>query len=143
VREQLYRVHLTISLTKHRYEGWVVVAPADRWSQFDNVTKEKLNTALAETTIWQREDAREREAAALAELKRRGMTVHAVDADEREAFRKPLPDFSELLPDELDAQQKRELIGLASTGAAVVAGPGGVAAAAKARSDPAPGAEGR
>jgi TRAP-type C4-dicarboxylate transport system substrate-binding protein len=143
VREQLYRVHLTISLTKHRYEGWVVVAPADRWAQLDNETREKLDIALSETTAWQRNDAREREAAALAELKRRGMTIHEVDADEREAFRKPLPDFAELLSDEWDAQQKRELIGLASTGAAVVTGPRGSAAPAQARSDPAPGAEDR
>ena len=143
VREQLYRVHLSMSLSYHRYEGWVVVAPSERWAGIDPATREKLAKALTETTIWQRNDAREREAAALAELKRRGMTIHEVDADEREAFRKPLPDFAELLSDELDAQQKRELIGLASTGAAVVTGPGPSAAAAKAHGDPAPGSEGR
>jgi TRAP-type C4-dicarboxylate transport system substrate-binding protein len=143
VREQLYRVHLSMSITNHRYEGWVVVAPLERWAGLDPATKEKLSAALSKTTTWQRNDAREREAAALAELKRRGMTIHEVDADEREAFRKPLPDFAELLPDELDAQHKRELIGLASTGAAVIPGPGRTATAAKARSDPAPGTEGR
>lgn len=142
VREQLYRVHLSVSLTNHRYEGWVVVAPAERWAQLDAATREKLRVALRETTLWQRNDAREREAAALVELKRRGMTIYEVDADEREAFRKALPDWAELLSDELDSEQKRKLIELASAGAATVPGPGGPAAA-EARRDPAPGAEAR
>ena len=76
-----------------------------------------------------------------SELKRYGMTIYEVDADEREAFRKALPDWGELLTDELDAQQKRKLIELASTGAAAVAGAG--AAAPQARHNPAPGTEGR
>jgi C4-dicarboxylate-binding protein DctP len=141
VREQLYQVHLSMSLTNHRYEGWVVVAAAERWVGLDVPTRQRLRAALRETTIWQRNDAHEREVAALAELKRRGMTIYEVDAEEREAFRKALPNYAELLTDELDAQQKRALIELASTGAAAVAGFG--AAAPKAGHDPAPGAEAR
>ncbi|MGB5201727.1 MAG: TRAP transporter substrate-binding protein DctP, partial [Sedimenticolaceae bacterium] len=142
VREQLYRVHLTVALTYHRYEGWVVVAPADRWAQLDNETKEKLVAALRETTVWQRNDARQREAAALAELKRRGMTIYEVDAEEREAFRKALPDWADLLSDELDTELKRKLIELASAGAAVVPSPGGPATA-ETHHDPVPGAPAR
>jgi len=141
VREQLYRAHLSVSLTNHRYEGWVVVAPVESWVGLDPATREKLSAAARETTTWQRDDAQAREAAALAELQRRGMTIYEVDAEEREAFRKALPNYAELLTDELDAQQKRELIELASTGAAAVAGFG--AAAPEARHDPAPGAETR
>ncbi|MGB5474526.1 MAG: TRAP transporter substrate-binding protein DctP [Gammaproteobacteria bacterium] len=141
VREQLYRVHLAMSLTNHRYEGWVLVAPAEHWANLDPATKEKLASVVRETTIWQRNDAQQREAAALAELKKAGMAIYEVDADEREAFRRVLPNYAELLTDELDAQQKRELIELASTGAAAVVGFG--AAAPEARRDPAPGAEAR
>lgn len=143
VREQLYRVHLSLSLTNHRYEGWVVVAPAESWTQFGEAVKQKLGAALRETTVWQRKDAVEREAAALAELRRLGMRVFEVDAEEREGFRKLLPDFAALLSEELDAEQKSVLIELASTGTAVVPGPGLSATAANARSDPAPGTEGR
>ena len=142
VREQLYRVHLSLSLTNHRYEGWVVVAPAERWAGLDPATRGKLSAAARETTAWQRKDAREREAAALAEMKRRGMTIYKVDADEREAFRKALPDYAELLPDKLGAEKKRELIELASTGAATVTGPGG-ATSPETHSDPTPGTDGR
>jgi TRAP-type C4-dicarboxylate transport system substrate-binding protein len=140
VREELYRVHLAMSLTSHRYEGWVVVAPAERWAGLEPGTREKLGAALRETTDWQREDARQREVAALAELKRRGMTIYAVDADELEAFRRTLPDYAELLSDELTVDQKRELVDLASTGAAPVVRP---AAPAQTRHHAAPDTAGR
>jgi len=143
VREELFRVHLAISLSNHRYEGWVVVAPRARWTALDDHTRDTLQAALRKTTIWQREDARQREAAALAELQRLGMTVYEVDEAEREAFRQPLPAPAGLLPGELDAQTKKELIRLASVGAAAVAGPATGAVAAEARLDPAPGAEDR
>jgi C4-dicarboxylate-binding protein DctP len=129
VREELYRVHLTVSLTNHRYEGWVVVAPRERWTRLDDQTRKKLKAALRETSTWQRADARRREAAALAELRKVGMTVYEVDEAERDAFRKALPAWVELLPDELDAQTKKELIGLASAGTATAAGVGRAAVA--------------
>ncbi len=143
VREQLYRVHLAMSLTNLRYEGWVVIAPAERWAHLDDAIRQKLSTAFRETTLWQRNDAQQREAAALVELRKAGMTIHEVDATEREAFRKTLPDWVELLPDELDAQKKRELIERASAGATAVVGPASGAAATDARRDPAPDAEAR
>jgi len=142
VREQLYRVHLSMSLTNHRYEGWVVVAPRERWTLVDEQTRNKLKAVLAETTAWQREDARQREAAALGKLKSVGMTIYEVDAAEREAFRKPLPAFAELLPDALDARKKENLIRLASPGAATVVAPAS-GAAAEALREPAPGTEAR
>ena len=124
VREELYRVHLAISLSNHRYEGWVLVSPGERWSHLDAVTRERLNAVARETTAWQRRNAQEREAAALAKLKRRGMSIHEVDSEEREAFRQALPDWTELLANDLDEQQKRKLIRLALTGAATVPGSG-------------------
>ena len=142
LREKLYRVHLAISLTNHRYEGWVVVSPVERWAQLNGATREKLRTALRETTAWQRKDARKRKTTALDELKRHGMTIYEVDSNEREAFREALPDWAKLLGDELGAEEKRDLIGLASTGAAAVARVGAVASG-DARPDPAPGAEAR
>jgi TRAP-type C4-dicarboxylate transport system substrate-binding protein len=143
LREQLYRVHLAMSLSNHRYEGWVVVAPTERWAHIDDAIKKKLIAALRKTTLWQRNDAQQREAAALVELKKAGMTINEVNATERKAFRKALPDWAELLPDELSAQQKRELIALASAGATAVVRPTIDAAATDSRRDPAPDAEAR
>jgi TRAP-type C4-dicarboxylate transport system substrate-binding protein len=140
LREKLYRVHLAISLTNHRYEGWVAVSPAQRWAQLNGATREKLGAVLRETTGWQRKDARKRKTTALDALKRHGMSIYEVDSKEREAFREALPDWTKLLGDELDAQEKRDLIGLASTGAAAVARVGAVESG-DVRRDPAPSAE--
>lgn len=118
MREQLYRVHLTMSITNHRYEGWLVIAPLARWNELGPQTQRELEATLAEISAWQRHDIAQREAAALAELRRHGMTIHEVDAAERQAFRVVLPDWAELLSDELSAQQKRELVDLASVGTA-------------------------
>lgn len=118
MREQLYRVHLAMSLTNHRYEGWVVIAPLGRWMQFDEPRRQDLAEAFKQTTAWQRRDVEVREAAARDELRRSGMTLYDVDGSQREAFRAALPDWAELLSDELSEQQKRELIDMASTGTA-------------------------
>jgi TRAP-type transport system periplasmic protein len=143
LRERLYQVHFALSLSNHRYEGWVLVAPVDSWLRFDDVTRQKLRAVAHETTVWQRSDAQRRETAALAELKKAGMTVYEVDEAERDAFRRALPDWTELLPDELGAQKKRLLIELASPGATAAAGPAGGPAATDAHRDPAPGTEAR
>lgn len=135
LREQLYRVHLSVSLTNHRFEGWVVIAPLERWNQFPRQRRQALEAAIRATTAWQRRYAAEREAAALAELKQRGMRIHEVDAVEREAFRAALPDWSELLSDELSEETKRELIRLALAGTAAP-----VSAAAPAGTNPGTGA---
>ena len=124
VREELFRVHLAVSLSNHRYEGWVLVAPRDR---LDAQTRQKLQAALQRTTAWQRADARQREAAALAELRRAGMTIYELDDAELAAFRAPLPDLAEMLPDTLDARRRQALVRQASAGTAAVGG-GGAAA---------------
>ncbi len=60
MREQLYRVHLAMSLTNHRYEGWVVIAPRERWEKLDTPLREELDEVLQTTTVWQRHDAERR-----------------------------------------------------------------------------------
>ena len=118
VREQLYRVHLTMSLTNHRYEGWVVVAPRGRWLQFDASRRQGLAEVFKQTTVWQRRDVEAREAAAREKLRQSRMTLYDVDSTQREAFRAALPDWAELLSDSLSEEQKRELIAMASAGTA-------------------------
>jgi len=141
MREELFRVHLAVSLSYHRYEGWVVVAPRDRWAELDEQTMQKLQTALDRTTAWQRADARQREAAALAELQSAGMEIYEVEDVEREAFRALLPNLAELLPDRLDKQTRQVLVTLASAGAAAVAGAVRGGAASQPGSAAAPGAD--
>jgi len=143
LRERLYQVHFALSLSNHRYEGWVLVAPVDAWLRLDDATRQKLSAVAHEITTWQRNDAQQRESAALAALEKAGMTVYKVDVTEREVFRQALPDWAELLPEELDAQQKRVLLELASPGATAVAGPAGSPAVTDELRDPAPETEAR
>lgn len=119
LREQLYRVHVSLSATDHRYEGWAVVAPRERWTALQDTTREALEQSLNAVRDWQRRTAQTATEAALAALREQGMTVYPVDAAERAAFAAALPAWSALLSDELSAAQKAELIGLASAGTAV------------------------
>lgn len=142
-REELFRVHFAVSISNHRYEGWVVVAPLERWKRVDKAKAKKLMQALRKITTWQRQDTQDRETAALASLKRRGMTVHDVNAQEREAFRKALPDWAKLLPDELTAERRRELIKLASFGTTAVTGTRNASVSTDTRRDSLTSPEGR
>ena len=118
LREQLYRVHLSLSPTDHRYEGWVVVAPRERWTELEHITRKALEQALIAIRDWQREDARAGTEAALTALRDQGMIVYTVDTAERAAFAAALPEWPALLSDTLSAAQKAELIELASAGTA-------------------------
>jgi TRAP-type C4-dicarboxylate transport system substrate-binding protein len=142
-REQLYRVHLALSITNHRYEGWVVIVPLERWKGLDAQTREALEGILRQTTEWQRRDAEERGSAARAELKRLGMTIYEVDADEREAFRAALPDWSSLLSEQLSEETRRELVALALAGTTAFASAASGPAASNPGDHPAPDSGGR
>ncbi|MDZ7753307.1 MAG: TRAP transporter substrate-binding protein DctP [Gammaproteobacteria bacterium] len=143
VREELFRAHLAVSLSRHRYEGWVVVSPHDQWVAVDEQARRGLRAALRETTAWQREDARRREEAALVRLQEAGMSIFEVDDAERRAFRGALPNPAELLSPVLDREEREAIVALASVGTAGVVPPEGGPAAADARRDPAPGAVAR
>ncbi len=112
-REQLARVHLDLSLTRHRYEGWVLLAPAARWAALAQPERDALGGAARDTLAWQRGEAARREARALAELTAAGMSVHRLAPAQREAFLARLPARHELLPVTLDERSRTRLVDLA------------------------------
>ncbi|MDH3981168.1 MAG: TRAP transporter substrate-binding protein DctP [Gammaproteobacteria bacterium] len=114
--ERLDRVHLAVSLTAHRYEGWVVIAPVATWSRHSEKDRAALLKVLSSTTQWQRTDAQRREADALKQLETSGMQIHSLDAEQRAAFMKRLPAWDELLSDELEQSLRKKLIAAATTG---------------------------
>jgi TRAP-type C4-dicarboxylate transport system substrate-binding protein len=118
MREQLYRVHLAMSLTNHRYEGWAVIAPVERWMHLDPDLRTRVEGLFHDLSPWQRRDTDEREATVVAELQNLGMRIYELDAMERAAFRDALPDWSDLLAGELSDDEKRRLVQLALTGTA-------------------------
>ena len=114
--ERLDRVHLAVSLTAHRYEGWVVIAPVESWNNHSEKDRTALLKALSSTTRWQRADAKQRESEALQQLKTSGMQIYSLDAEQRKAFMKLLPDREALLSDKLEQSLGKKLIAAATTG---------------------------
>jgi TRAP-type C4-dicarboxylate transport system substrate-binding protein len=113
-QENLYRVHLNLTLTRHRYEGWIVAMPVERWNRLPHAERKRLQRDLTQTTSWEREESQRREADALKQLKNAGMEITSLSTAEREALGARLAPIENLLPDTLDASLKRRLIALAT-----------------------------
>lgn len=112
--ERLDRVHLALSLSRHRYEGWVLVAPEARWRQLPAKIRERLATLAADLTQWQRSAAQQREEQALVELRKTGMTVHLFSAEQRQGFIDRLPLWQDLLSDRIPLAERQALIAAAT-----------------------------
>ena len=111
--ERLDRVHLSLSLNRHRYEGHVLVAPLSRWKALPEAVRVKLKETAASMRAWQRSEALKLEQAALAELKKSGMDVYKLAAEQRKDFVKSLPSWAALLPASLSSEEKASLLAVA------------------------------
>jgi TRAP-type C4-dicarboxylate transport system substrate-binding protein len=119
-QEKLYLVHQNLALTYHRYEGWLIVAPATRWDTLDVQTRTKWLRVFENLVRWQREHNVQHEAAILARFSKDGLLLHEVTSKERAAFQRMLPPLNEFLPAELDDITRSRLVRQASIGAAAV-----------------------
>lgn len=115
--ERLDRVHLALSLTAHRYEGWVVIAPVTTWNRRSEKDRATLLKALSAMTSWQRTDAQRRENEALQKLETSGMRIHSLTLEQRAGFLKRLPTWDALLSDNLPPSLRQKLVAAATTGA--------------------------
>jgi len=111
-REGLERVHMTLSITRHRYEGWLLLAPATRWTHMPEATRETLIRIMPQVPREQRAAAARREADALQALRKAGFVVHAVDVRARQAFVDRLLPWSQLLSKTIDATTRARLLTL-------------------------------
>jgi len=112
--EQLARVHLDLTLTRHRYEGWVVAMRREDWNALDAASRNDLIERLASMRAWQRDEAARREEAAQRELVRQAMTVHPVTPATWHAYRAMQPAWERFLPESLGAESRAALIALAA-----------------------------
>jgi TRAP-type C4-dicarboxylate transport system substrate-binding protein len=114
--DRLDRVHLDVTLSGHRYKGWVMVAPVSRWQQFTQQHRNAIHTTLAKMQTWQREQALQRERDALDKLTENKMTIHTLSDARRKEFIAHLPeDTAALLPDTLSAEEKQQLLSATAT----------------------------
>ncbi|HED18462.1 MAG TPA: hypothetical protein ENI74_03050 [Gammaproteobacteria bacterium] len=114
--ERLDRVHLDVSLTEHRYQGWVVIAPVTAWNKRSETDRAALVKALSAMTPWQRTDAQRREDEALQKLEDSGMQVRKLTAEQRAEFQKRLPAWDALLSDSLAPSLRQRLVAAATAG---------------------------
>jgi TRAP-type transport system periplasmic protein len=77
--------HLT--LTNHMYTPQAVIVSKKFWDKLSADEKKILQDAATETALFQRKVAREQAAQVLAEIKKKGMTVHELSAEEQAKLR--------------------------------------------------------
>jgi len=112
--ERLDRVHLALSLSRHRYEGLVLIVPTARWNSFPESTQAQLKALAAQFVPWQRKEAQKFEDEALAELKKSGMTLHPLSQQQRQTFKDRLPLWQDLLSEKLSLDERKALIATAT-----------------------------
>lgn len=113
-RERVGRVHLDLTLSNHRYEAWVVAIGSQAWGRLGDRRRAAIGAALRSMTSWQRERARREEEAALAVLKRDGMTLHTVSPATWQLYRGMQPAWDSFLPNALPADLRQRLLVLAA-----------------------------
>lgn len=109
-REGMERVHMTLSLTRHRYEGWLLLASTKTWASLPDTTRQIIHKIIPGVSDQQRAAAARREAKALQALRTAGFVVHEVDAKARQAFIKRLPERTQLLSNEIDQPTRQRLL---------------------------------
>jgi len=108
--ERLDRVHLSLSLTQHRYEGWVLAAPLSRWKKLPTKLRQQLQQSALNMRDWQRLQANSREQESLEKLKQHNMKIFELSAEQHQEFVQRLPAWEDLLPGSLSAEEKQLLL---------------------------------
>ena len=115
--ERLERVHLDLTLTNHRYEGWVVAMRNEDWQSLRDEQRTALIGRLEKMRTWQRDRAADLEAAALRELVQAGMTAHPVSVETWQTYRARQPAWEDFLSKSLTLGSRRGLVLLAARAA--------------------------
>ena len=123
-REQLERVHLDLTLSYHRYEGWIVAMRNQARESLADEQRSALEERLDGMLAWQREQAAETEASALRRLAQRAMTAHPLAAETWRTYRDMQPPREEFLSASLTLESRRDLVVLAAAAAGVDLGRG-------------------
>lgn len=84
---KFYEVQKYLTLTRHVYSPWIVLASKQWWDQLSGDEQKILMDAAVESRDFQRKDSREQTAKALEALKEHGMEVVEPTAEEMASFR--------------------------------------------------------
>lgn len=113
--EQIARVHLDLTLTRHRYEGWVIAMRSTDWAMLAAAEQTALMDTLIDMQPWQRQRAKQEEDTALKELTKVGnMTAHPLGVDTWTAYRNMQPDWASFFSATVPNALKNRLLGFAT-----------------------------
>lgn len=115
-RERMDRVHLDLSLTRHRYDAWVVAMPVVRWRALGRGAQRSLQAALQGIQPWQRQLAEQADAQAVDQLAGGGMQIHRLSLEQRMDFIRRLPPPEQLVKNSLGAEHVQRLLALVQLG---------------------------
>lgn len=82
VSEKFYEVSKHLTLSNHMYTPQAVIVSKKFWDKLSATEQKILQDAASETALYQRKVAREEANKALAELKKQGMQVHELTAQD-------------------------------------------------------------
>ncbi|MDD0837697.1 TRAP transporter substrate-binding protein [Curvibacter sp. HBC61] len=82
VSEKFYEVSKHLTLSNHMYTPQAVIVSKKFWDKLSATEQKILQDAASETALYQRKVAREEATKALAELKKQGMQVHELTAQD-------------------------------------------------------------
>ncbi len=123
-REQLERVHLDLTLSNHRYEGWIVAMRNQAWISLADEQPSALVERLDGMLAWQRRQAAQTEASALRRLVQGAMTAHPLGAQTWRSYRDMQPPWENFLSASLTLESRRDLVVLAAGAAGIELGSG-------------------
>lgn len=123
-REQLARVHLDLTLTRHCYEGWVVAMRSEAWGALQGGERDALIERLDGMRTWQRWQAEKAEADALADLVKAGMTAHPLPPQTWQIYRALRRAWESFLPETLARESRLGLVVLVAAAAGLDPGRG-------------------
>ncbi len=87
---KFYEVQKHVALTRHMYSVWVLLMSKKTWDGFSADEKKVVQEAAREATLYERKTIRAFSTTALDELKKKGMQVSELSADEQAKLRTKL-----------------------------------------------------
>jgi TRAP-type C4-dicarboxylate transport system substrate-binding protein len=114
--EHLQRVHLDITLTGDRFEGYVLAMPIPYWRRMNVSQRHDIINTLRRISAWQRSNAARQQQEALLALHKAGMELHSLSGKQRQIFISHMPPWRDFFGT-LDKNIVNELIATARTAA--------------------------
>jgi TRAP-type transport system periplasmic protein len=108
---KFYEVQKHVALTKHMYSVWVLLMSKKAWDGLSAEEKKAVQEAAREATLYERKTIRAFSTTALDELKKKGMQVSELSAEEQGKLRAKLQPVVAKFSKEFGEATAKEMLG--------------------------------